>query len=341
MAKKDWDLAAYTDEFGRLGKSIGSGFLRVPGHIQLTAAQDALEWEWGVGWVGGVNHLNKVIDPAPDLLHEFVRLHEKTPAAVLKFARKWGILHLGAGNTPCQEPSKNIEPLDDWYYWSRRAASVMNIGASLNKNQVGPLEDWEALGGTNDRCPDLRANLSGSAIDPLIILRLGREYPFDATGFGKPGFKRTAENERAVLMGEIYLWLKMGKVGFVAVPCAGAWTLKLDFSGCFLAVVALQLAQTLSNVDALLTCSHCGVPYVRENKLPKPGSMNFCQRPTCGRQAARQHADRRRQAKMAEVKRMHADGKPARAIASETGSDLKTIKGWIRKWGTNVKKTGK
>jgi len=339
MAKKDWDLAAYTDEFGLLGKSIGSGFLRVPGHIQLTAAQDALEWEWK--WeVGGANNLNKVIDPAPDLLHEFVRLHELTPAAVLKFSRKWGVLHLGARNTPCQQSSsKKLEPLEDWYYWSRRAASVLNIGASLNKKQVGKLEDWEALRGTNARCPDLRAALSGGALTLLICL--GKEYPYDANGFGTPGFKRKVENERSMLMGEIYLWLRMGKVGFVAVPGEHGWSLKIDFIGGFLAAVALQLALTLSNVDALFTCSHCGVPYVREGKLPKPGSMNFCQRATCGNKAALQHADRRRRAKMTEVKRMHADGKPARAIAAETGSDLETIKGWIRKWGANGKKTGK
>ena len=250
MATSDWHLAGFTDDYRRLGKLIGSGTISVPGSIEVDCKHDALRWSH--------KERGKHVKPEPTMLHEFVRLWELTPAAIERFARRWGVLYLDETGRPCQTNASLInamaqavksglpgrkyyeEPLSSWRYFSRRAASVLNIAAALQDGKVGDLDDWAALRGTSSTCGSLLSELSRYSPGLMFLISLERDYPFGATDFGKANFTRSVKQERRFLMVEMYAWLKMGRVGFVVVPDDEGWTVQLDFNSCF----------SLSNCDA-------------------------------------------------------------------------------------------
>jgi hypothetical protein len=97
-----------------------------------------------------------------------------------------------------------------------------------------------------------------------------------------------------------------------------------------MAAIALQLAQTIS-AGSLFFCSGCQRPYLRRThrkhkeerghkrkeefgRNPKPGEANFCLE--CGRKAALQNADKRRNEREREYRRLYFE--EGRSIAEIT-----------------------
>jgi len=82
MSERDWDLGGLTDINGNLGKPVPSGQVLVPGKINLQG--DAIRWE-----LAGLARWQEV---SRSTLNDFVKLWELDSAAILRFAKKWGVL---------------------------------------------------------------------------------------------------------------------------------------------------------------------------------------------------------------------------------------------------------
>jgi predicted RNA-binding Zn-ribbon protein involved in translation (DUF1610 family) len=325
MGQEDWDLAGFTDKLQRLGRRIPGGEIIVPPKVELTPDQGSLQVS---SWPPGEK---KIVTPGRETLNSFVRLWGDPPRAILRFAKKWGVLRLGADGRPCAGlvDINRTEPLGEWRYFSKRACAVLNIAAKLKQGRVGLLDDWAALRGTRAHTGDFLEDVRRDGGLPFFVC--DREYPFGANGFDQPGFQRKIKTELSFLFLELNLWLRLAGVGFILVPQKGKigdWRLYVDLHGCMLSAVAMQLALALADVEALFVCSGCGCPYGRTQKPPKLGQANFC--PSCGPKEALRQADRRRREKMAESRRLHADGVGLLEIAAKLNTKPATVRGWVK-----------
>lgn len=107
MSTTDWDLGGLTDIDGNLGKPVPSGRVLVPGKIELDG--DAIRWE-----LAGPARLQEI---SRSTLNEFVKLWNEDPSAILKFAKKWGVLVIQPLRAkepilyrPCGESMLNTTP---------------------------------------------------------------------------------------------------------------------------------------------------------------------------------------------------------------------------------------
>jgi len=312
-----WDLANFTDSLSRLGKVVSTGKVFVPESLSLSRNENTLVYR-GPG--------AKQVAPDREMLDGFVRLFDKNPTEILEYARKWGVLQCDNSGRPCVPVGdiERSESISEWRYFSRRARAVLNIAARLKGGAVGELEDWQAMRGTAAHTGDFVRN-DLDRFGPFVLgICATHAYPSEAIGFGKPGFKRSVSTEHSFLMAEMALWLRFARIGFALVPLKSRWQVEIDYHGCLLAAIALQLALTLAGVDALFTCSACGRIYPRGKKRPKPGQENYCD--NCGRSAALRVADRRRRAR-----KLHKSGTPVVEIARRLNEPLSTLKGWLKK----------
>jgi predicted RNA-binding Zn-ribbon protein involved in translation (DUF1610 family) len=330
MAKADWHLANFTDEFKRLGKLIASGEVYIPTSIELSPGQRTLLWS-------NAGRLGTTVEPEKAMLDEFVALCELRPPAIVQFAKRWGVLYLDCAGRPCQPGvAAQKESVEAWMYYSRRARAVLNIGASLSCGKLGSLDDWAALRGTASRAAGFVEEICEYSFFTPRVFR--REYPFDSKNFDHPDYVRTIEQDWYVLSFELYIWLKLARVGFIAWPAGGhGCVIQLDFNGCFLSFIALQLALTVADTDSLFTCSGCGVPYARTKKRPKRGNANFC--PKCGREEAVRQAGERLREKQAKARALKSGGVSLTDIAKRLDTKPATLRRWLTRKDKHNEKT--
>lgn len=315
MAETDWDLGQLTDESGILGRTVPHGRVYVPGDISIDG--DAL-------LSGQTFAEGKYVIPSRVTLDSFVQLWKLKPEAIARFARKWGVLAIGDSGRPCTSIAQHPrapEPLETWRYFSKRAYSVLNIAANLAQGRLGRIEDWTALAGTRER--------AGAE----FIEELGRVSPMSLRIIATHGYpitakapRHTVEMERLFLAMEICMWLRLGRVGFLigtdppsSKGATPQWNMFINYDGHLLSAIALQLSLCVADAESLYVCSGCKLPYnrLKSVKKPKPGEMNFCRTCTAGGKKARTSlvaADRRRQEKVAEAKRLQAGGMPRKEI---------------------------
>ena len=318
MGSENWDEAGLTDLNSRLGRPVASGLISVPEHFELSSDNKELVWSYG-----SREDPHRSAKPDREMLTRFVRLWQQPPKAILQFARRWGVLNYKDGR-PCQPIGgfKIREPVETWHYYSRRAHAILNIAANLRRGELGALTDWEALRYMLPHSGDFVSDLH--RYGPFMLSAVaGGEYPFRT----KPGDKRTVKSERYLLSIEVGLHLRLGRVSFMVGFKDPRWSLEMDYNGCMLAAVALQLALVLADVDTLYRCSGCQEHYVRKKKAPRKDQANFCD--NCGHQKAVQLADERRRDRIAEARRLAGEGLSVSDIAARLDSKVATIRGWI------------
>jgi hypothetical protein len=318
MGSEKWDLVGFTDQDSLLGKMVPAGQLFVPTKVELDKAQRNLLWSSRAGCMR--------VPDTRGMFNEFVELWDKTPSAILRYARKWGLLFLDRNGRPCSRiydlpRGESREPIEAWKYFSRRAQSALNIAANLKCDKRGSPTDWEAFDGLNQWIgPESLACLGRRGPVVEMCARFGYQYKSDWD----------LHKERRVLALESMIWLDLGRPGFSVTVNGRDWRLEVDYNGCLFAAIALQLALTLSGSDSLFTCSGCGTPYVRQKKAPKPGQANYCRE--CDRKGvALQEADRRRRGRMADAKRLYAAGTTIPQIADELKTKTATVRRWLTK----------
>jgi hypothetical protein len=211
----------------------------------------------------------------------------------------------------------HAESLQTWRFFSRRARAILNLAARLQQGKKGTAKQWEPLG-------ELRSVIGTRGIKYLSDEAPGLSWLIAERGFPRPE-DQNLKIQRALLAYEITIWLKLGRVGFVAGP----GIFEIDLHLCMFSAVALQLALMIAGTNRLFTSSGCGYPYPRTKKAPKAGQANFCQH--CGREALRQ-ADQRRRKKMADARRLNERGLSISKIAKQLGTKITTVEGWIKKY---------
>lgn len=148
MSTRDWDLGGLTDINGNLGKPVPSGQVLVPGRIELE--DDAIRWK-----LAGPARWQEV---SRSTLNEFVKLWESDSVAILRFAKKWGVLAMQPAKVkdnvlyrPCGEAqAEGSDPIAAWKYFSRRAYAVLNIAAALRQDKLGDMADWAIIASIDD-----------------------------------------------------------------------------------------------------------------------------------------------------------------------------------------------
>jgi hypothetical protein len=215
-------------------------------------------------------------------------------------------------------------------YHSRRACAVLNIAAALSNNKVGGSEsDWFTI-----CCKD-------SPTGPAHV-------PIDESGhYSELNFEQAGE----FLKHEVSAWLDAVSFGIAwsgpapSLP-QGRLLLEIDYRGSLFPAIGLQLGLTLAGAESLFMCSGCGLPYVRENKLPNHGQSNFCRLCTGDGSyrdyRAKQQTEVRRREKVRASQELHAKGVSDRDIAKRlkvrnskrkgrTITATETVRRWIEK----------
>ncbi len=336
MSTADWDLGGLTDINGNLGKPMPSGQVLVPGEIELEG--DTIRWE-----LAGPARWQEV---SRSTLNEFVKLWEAEPAAILKFAKKWGVLviaKLGSKEPPRYRPCgeampEGADPICAWKYFSRRACAVLNIAAALRQDKLGDLSDWGVIASIEDTPESYKI-----AFDQ-------HRYGMGWYLFPKSMPNRTSvEQGRQVIATEATAWLSFwrakrrdGLSDFTVLwnPRRTRWEFQIDYHGFLFAALALQLALSLAGAESLYTCSGCGFPYVRELKRPKPGTANYCPKCSAKGIAQRRAVDAYRE-KKAEALRLDEAGTPLEEIARKLSSPLPRVRKWLGKESPAAKKPRK
>jgi hypothetical protein len=286
------------------------------------------------------------------MFNDFLRLSDAKPSEVLEYARTWGLIYIDEDQRPRIDPPllfnsdpapgagvfgpgglflelKGKVPLVAMRYYSRRLKAVLNIVAAMRGDQgVGSLDDWKIL---------------WMADFPFDHAHVG--FPFtDENEFATP----TVDEARSMLEGELCGWLE--NVNFIArwarsndpASLRGQLIIEVDYQISLIPALGLQLGLTVAGAESLFICSGCGLPYVRESRLPRHGHANFCRLCTGdGNYRAYEglrQADARRRHKIAEARRMRAEGMSVQEIAKALNvrstvksTAVQTVRRWIAK----------
>jgi len=326
-----WDLGGITDPEGRLGRRIPSGWILVPASIKLDG--ETIRWEHS-------DH-SRAVEPDRAMLNRFVQLWKQPAAAIVDFARTWGVLYLNDINflSTAASSSSGAEEIVWWRFYSRRAMALLNVAASLKQNPptLGMVDDWKRLG-TPIRADATAYENRMGVKNPKLDSILESGALFDAQHF-------VAKEAQSWLD---YWHFSLGVSGaggrsdfLVELNNEGRWELKIDFHGALFPAIAFQLALVVVDADSLYLCSGCVAAYIRprDKHKPKPGQGNYC--PTCVKAAIPiRRANQRYRQKKDEAISLHKKGFSVRDIAKQLGVRRpETVSGWISRRRRTIVKT--
>lgn len=246
------------------------------------------------------------------LLQEFTGLGNADDAQLLRFAQKYGPLHLCKHgfafghrerdfNLRCYASDIEEEDLtrgtcaresvEGWRRYIRRAKGILTVATKLRDGRRASTNDWSWI---LDGIP------SANAEDPLAsLLTLRKEdalaaNPLLAVLAAQP--RRTLPEQRQVLALAVNHWLDECEIGVsIEWPQSG-----IDFrigrsdpfglGSSLLIAIGVQLLRAVLRQESFVWCSTCGYPYPPK-RWPRAGEMHYCQR--CGRAAALRNAQRK------------------------------------------------
>jgi hypothetical protein len=205
--------------------------------------------------------------PGAGLLEGFLRLLDESPDEILRFAKKWGAIggKPGAAASTDQHVRKKglqyLEPLTIWSNLTIRFRALHRIGAELNCERIGDVEDWKALRLQPPTDSELFTALEEGRF--AMMSNIGR-------------LVRDAQ-----LQPRLY-WNKSTEQWQIEFGTYSRTNL--------LAVLVLKLMVSIADKAGLALCSECHTSYVPE-KQPSVGRRNYC--PKC-RQAGVPFRDSKR-----------------------------------------------
>jgi transposase-like protein len=325
MSQGNWDLAGYTaPSDGSLGRPVPSGKIKVPANIWLDG--DVLRW--------GLGGSDRDVEPSRATINDFLKLKDASPASILAFAQKWGVLVLTNENTPrpCGESMlSGAESIDAWRYYAGRATAILNIAAAVTRGKLGDLDDWRALGYASEDSEEI-----GRAVGC---------HRFGLPMWPPPQWSRDPlDAARDCIAREVEAWFSFWKdrksyglsdFGMAWNPDAKRWELRINFHGFLFAAIAMQLALVIAEADSLYSCSGCGMPYIRTKKRPKAGSANYCDSCTAKGKDKERAANAYRQ-KKAQAIQLHSHGILLPEIAAQLNTEPARIQKWIKKGQQHV-----
>ena len=260
---KPLELAGMTDSAGRVGRAMPFESLRVYRGVSLDG--DRLTWPADAPW--------RVVMAKRDLLDKFVHLARAKDAAIVEFARRFGVLELcrhgrpyfhaqmAGMPPPCQ--AGRAETLEKWRALARETEAFLLIAAALKTDSP-------------KSAPARKAR--------RLLWNVIGEWTLDPTA------PQRGLSERGLLEDSLNVWIERAgaRVGLL-------WPedRKPRFaitSGTLWATVLVQVAQAIAGGGAIAVCSSCGIPYAPKRK-PAPQRNNFCNE--CGVKAAWKLSKRR------------------------------------------------
>lgn len=270
MPNEDWERAGMVASDGLVGRPVPAGQILVPGSITLESDGLSLSWVYSAK--------SHFVTPDASMLDGFVQLCKRPPSAVVTFAKRWGVLNIGKDNRPCSAHRMGgRESIRAWHFFSGRAMAVLNLIAALKQKKIGDIEDWKALGVTDDSTGE-RERVSGAR----------KTFPLPQRSYA---FPRTPQDASGAIAEEVNAWMAVWKEHRMRAPSdfrventgPGLWALQVDFDGSLFPALAFQLCLIAVNADTLYCCSGCGLPYIRPRsgkprgaRRPKPGQANYC-----------------------------------------------------------------
>lgn len=241
----------------------------------------------------------------PRMLEGFIRLADADAEAVVKYARRWGVLGLCkhglpdthtievgrylrrpvvSGSMVCAHPMASdkswwYEPLAAWQDLARQAKATLTLAVALHRQELGDPEEWAIL-------PEYLLEIVEPPVGPTPGHALEFRRSWDPTPTSAP---TTLEDGRAALAWHIDHWLHWGQVRNRFRWDDRSPALELQPHGLF-GAIAMQVASRVTGRDALAICHNCQMPY-QPTKRPDPNRRNYC--PQC-REAGAPQRDARR-----------------------------------------------
>lgn len=252
----------------RIERPMQTGMLFSPGRVDLDG--DRLIW----------NPLGGRYKRAKEkMLVGFILLCDADdfPAAVLSFAKTWGVLGVCKHNLPCSHNPGSFgsshgappclpmlvtplapdvsgfmfwEPLSAWWAWSRKMKSLLAIASRLKQHQKASSEDWDVVKDTRD------SGIGDSASEPYV---------------------RSIPAARAELARELDDWISIGQVRPRISWSISGWRFNLDAASMgpnLFGLLALYVATEVAGMG-FASCSECGKSYRPERQL-NPKTRNYC-----------------------------------------------------------------
>ena len=275
---------------------------------------------------------NRLVSSGAGMLTAFVRLHESPDAAILRFARKWGMMGfckhglpfthnwpyaLFHGENVWNEECNALEqgclytdPIVYWRKFSALADAILNIASELNQDKPANKLNWQ-IANVAYLLTGMRTALVKSSfkIPPLLSGRIRLKRPFvlrdapicySADNRSQTSIAEVVENERHSLSSLVTLWIRLANIGPTLVWNRDSQRWDLTFSSLLgpslFGAIGLSLMMAISERGGLAICSCCHKSYV-PIRQPNPHRRNYC--PTCGIQAAWRDAsaDRRKRSR--------------------------------------------
>ena len=278
----EWDLGGVGSRLFGLDQPVRPGFLWVPSDVCIQG--DRLTWTTRVPI--------SEVQPANGFLDAFLSLHKQPDPAILRFAKKWGLLGVCDHDLPCSHnwPPNNYperptcmprcekrdlitwywEPLSVWRGISKHMSTLLTITAQARQGKKGQREDWLIL-------------TSGTWRDP-------------------PPWEQTPAWALNYIQDKVNHWLMMGQVNpSIHFDEARKASLRLDSKGWpgLFGELSIRLMLAVTGVDGLPLCYECGRAFLPRKK-PNPQRRMFC--PQCGEKArsratSRDYYERKKHAK--------------------------------------------
>jgi hypothetical protein len=298
------------DRLRSTGRAVKSNLVFVPNNIEIR--DGLLVWDRPSD-TGRENW----VEPKDAMLIRFTKLHLGTDEAILKFAKRYGVL--GAVELVPNSPKFGNEIPFGGQRW---------LVSTDGDGPVGdPLGLWRGLSRRFDATLRLAAEL---AKDPPVV----GDAKYWQYLIEDPNYLPDVEDAQFLIMFEVKDWLQVGRVGLSLdikdfSRRRTEWETSIEYRGLYnlLGALATQLMLTVAG-SALHSCSGCGSPIISDRR-PKRGQRNYCD--DCridGRPL--KDADRDRKQRMADARRLHCEGIPLREIQSRLGiRQLSTARRWI------------
>jgi hypothetical protein len=262
-----------------------------------------------------------VVHSGPAILPGFLALWSASDVDVLRYVRDWGLLHLCDHGLPADHPPDGLptaiglwrsrdlvpgpcasewrEPLSAWRYWSRQAASLVNIGTALrNSRHIDPRDvarlfepaPWAAAGGM--WAPDPPTRLWGfqqATSDYLEVLE-SRRAQTRARVAERP---ISTQEARELLHGATSFWLEEA-----AVRMQLAWVNgrpEVQLSGGLFGSIGTHVLMAIAGSQGFAVCHGCGAAHVPARPSDTKRA-SYC--PDCrARRVPQRDAQRRYQAR--------------------------------------------
>jgi len=223
------------------------------------------------------------------LVFDFANLADASNDTFLEFARSWGVLGLCEHEKPLfhqvepclprREGGEFVEPIASWRSRARHIRAILNVKASLKRDELGARADWRTIWPAK---PPADRTDAGKSLGIVTSILLSQVNVHPALFY--------VDNRLTIqfVSGNLLDLLRaMGENKDIS-----SW---LSTSGNLLAEIVVGTALTLQEGTGWTVCStpECRRLYQPKRHTPE-GRLHFC--PDCGKRAAWRLSKRRRKA---------------------------------------------